>query len=180
MTFYVINVDTFFKIGITQDLKERLKAYRTHQPTGVVEVVFQHAHILGPEIEKHWHRYFDKKRVSGEWFALSREDVDKIKRDTPSLWPETRGVSVAVKRARPIDSLVSGDRRSWYRLTEGAVPPRENKTVLLRLGRKYGPARSYVVTGYRVGEDYFTSDGAKLELVLDWANLPSTVPIIPG
>lgn len=176
MTFYVINVDAFFKLGITTNLKERLTAYKTHSPRWSGEVVFKYDHLMSAEIEKHWTDQFAKKCVNGEWFALSKDDVDKIKDETAKLWPESRNVVVTTKRPREIETLVASDRRSWNRIGK-TPPPNEMKPILIRLGNQHGPSKTYVVTGYRSGDSYFTSDSTKLDHPVDWANIPSVVPL---
>lgn len=63
-----------YKIGKTQDLQKRLAMYNTHLPI-VFRVVRQYAAMNMDELEENLHIVFQHKRVKGEWFELSQDDL---------------------------------------------------------------------------------------------------------
>lgn len=71
---YIIKTGKLYKIGKTQDLHERLAAYRTHLPADF-KVVRQFLAENIDEIEQSLHVLFQHKRVKGEWFELKQEDL---------------------------------------------------------------------------------------------------------
>ena len=71
---YIIKTGKLFKIGKTQDLHERLAAYRTHLPADL-RVVRQYLAENMEEVEQSLHVLFQHKRVKGEWFELRQEDL---------------------------------------------------------------------------------------------------------
>ena len=81
-TLYLISDGTYLKIGVTQKGKiaKRLQSLQTGNPHALVCVFFvdiQDALAL----ELSLHRKFQKKRLKGEWFNVTREEVKKeIKR----------------------------------------------------------------------------------------------------
>lgn len=62
------------KIGLTQDLQKRLAAYHTHLPVGF-RVVRQYPAENITELEESLHIVFQHKRVKGEWFELSPDEL---------------------------------------------------------------------------------------------------------
>lgn len=72
---YIFRNGHIFKIGKTTNLKARLKALRS----GLVEDS-ELVHVI--ESTDHWwaerqlHKRFEKKRVKGEWYALSGPDLE--------------------------------------------------------------------------------------------------------
>ncbi|RAJ82274.1 Meiotically Up-regulated Gene 113 (MUG113) protein [Chitinophaga dinghuensis] len=63
-----------FKIGKTQDLHKRLAAYHTHLPM-MFRVIRQYAAMNMTELEESLHIVFQHKRIKGEWFHLSKDDL---------------------------------------------------------------------------------------------------------
>ena len=63
-----------YKIGKTQDLAKRLASYHTHLPV-VFRVVRQYAAANIDELEQGLHIVFQHKRVKGEWFELTDDDL---------------------------------------------------------------------------------------------------------
>lgn len=66
-----------FKIGCTTDIKHRIASMRT-----VVPVTFEVLHLIESsdmkQEESRLHKMFHEKRLVGEWFALSSEDIHYI------------------------------------------------------------------------------------------------------
>lgn len=63
-----------YKIGKTQDLHKRLAAYHTHLPV-MFRVIRQYAALNMTDLEESLHIVFQHKRVKGEWFELSKDDL---------------------------------------------------------------------------------------------------------
>lgn len=63
-----------YKIGKTHDLHKRLAAYHTHLPI-MFRVIRQYAALNMTELEESLHIVFQHKRVKGEWFQLSKDDL---------------------------------------------------------------------------------------------------------
>ncbi len=63
-----------FKIGITTDLDKRLSSLSTGAPFKL-ETIYTWPHQEYRRLEKHLHEQFRKKRVKGEWFELSNDDL---------------------------------------------------------------------------------------------------------
>jgi len=69
--------EKYYKIGIAQRMKKRLSSIRTGNPFPVHVVtrcLVKEAHRL----EKEFHHRLKKRKVSGEWFNLSPEEVIEI------------------------------------------------------------------------------------------------------
>ena len=62
------------KIGQTQDLQKRLAAYHTHLPV-VFRIVRQYPAENITELEESLHIVFQHKRVKGEWFELTPDEL---------------------------------------------------------------------------------------------------------
>lgn len=75
---YIIKSRNLYKIGKTNSLEQRLEAIRSTNPHDV-ELVHSAKFDKAIPIEKALHKFFKTKRVSREWFALSNEDVSKIR-----------------------------------------------------------------------------------------------------
>lgn len=72
---YVVRCQRFHKIGWSADPARRLPHYQVHNPYPVALV----GTVPGTrEDEAAWHREHAAKRVRGEWFRLTRDDVARI------------------------------------------------------------------------------------------------------
>lgn len=74
---YLLECEGFYKIGITDDVRKRLSQIQTSTPFNVKlihSIPLANAWLL----EKHLHERFAKKRVRGEWFKLSSDDVNTV------------------------------------------------------------------------------------------------------
>ncbi len=63
-----------YKIGKTHNLQKRLVAYHTHLPA-LFRVIRQYPAQNIAELEESLHIVFQHKRVKGEWFELSADDL---------------------------------------------------------------------------------------------------------
>ena len=73
------NGDKIYKIGFTkQSVQSRIKQLQTgsHFEIGIEYIFEADNHIVS--IESRLHRDFSHSRVSGEWFELAPEEVEKI------------------------------------------------------------------------------------------------------
>ena len=75
---YVITYENEkYKIGVASDIKKRLAGFRTYywkEPIVVFSVEINHPYGL----EKELHEHFAEKRISGEWFLLTGDDIQII------------------------------------------------------------------------------------------------------
>lgn len=74
---YIIKCQDFFKIGVANDVENRLSQLSTGNPFPlVVEVTyaFDNAEV----VERALHQRFKEQRTRGEWFELSYEDQKTI------------------------------------------------------------------------------------------------------
>lgn len=76
---YLLKHDKVYKIGRSTDAARRYKEIRVQMPHKMEEV-----HVIETDdpsgIEAYWHNRFREKRLEGEWFALSADDVKGFKR----------------------------------------------------------------------------------------------------
>lgn len=63
-----------YKIGKTQDIQKRLAAYQTYLPV-LFRIIRQYPADNMTELEESLHVIFQHKRVKGEWFELSVDDI---------------------------------------------------------------------------------------------------------
>lgn len=63
-----------YKIGKTQNLQKRVTVYHTHLPI-LFRVVRQYPAQNMTELEESLHIVFQHKRIKGEWFTLSSDDI---------------------------------------------------------------------------------------------------------
>lgn len=67
-----------YKIGLSKNVKERLRSVRTGKDDSTIEVVFMLKTKDMYKSEQWLHRQFSIQRVEGEWFRLSKADVAAI------------------------------------------------------------------------------------------------------
>ncbi len=86
MGLYLLQSDTYYKIGYTTNLENRLSTLQSGNPHTNIKVVLW---IQTPEAKK-WefilHEMFADKRVFREWFNLADDDVRKIMKFIEKLW----------------------------------------------------------------------------------------------
>jgi hypothetical protein len=74
-----IEGDVCYKIGYTKrDPKKRLKELKTGNASDL-SVIETFQSKWGTQIEARLHNIFDDKKISGEWFKLSDEDIKNFK-----------------------------------------------------------------------------------------------------
>ena len=82
--YFIINPFTkFTKIGLTKNIQNRIADI--DNASGQRNVVFlaiypSQNELSSIELEKFFHKYFNSRRVIGEWFDLYLEDLKNIKR----------------------------------------------------------------------------------------------------
>lgn len=73
---YFVSDGTYVKIGFTGNIEQRLITLQTGSPnTLTIKKIIPNATI---ETEKQYHEKFKYKRVRGEWFNLSDEEIKDI------------------------------------------------------------------------------------------------------
>ena len=80
---YLISVyfeDTkLYKIGYTRrKVEKRIKELKTANPYDFDIVKIFEADKYGSSIERNLHQHFRSKKIDGEWFSLSEEDVNEF------------------------------------------------------------------------------------------------------
>jgi len=74
---YIIQINEFYKIGMAVNLKKRINQFYSYSPYEIIVVMLQvfpnRSDAAGFEADLH--RKFADKRVRGEWFKLSEEDI---------------------------------------------------------------------------------------------------------
>jgi hypothetical protein len=76
---YLLKHDNAYKIGKSTDASRRYKEIRTQMPHETEEIhAIETDDISG--IESYWHHRFRDKRLKGEWFRLSADDVRAFKK----------------------------------------------------------------------------------------------------
>ena len=70
--------ENVFKIGMSKKFDERKKQISTKLPFEVETFKLFKTDDM-EELEKHFHKKFDEKRMNGEWFNLNETDINYIK-----------------------------------------------------------------------------------------------------
>ena len=93
---YIMKCLDFYKIGVSTDVDERKKAIQACNPS-YVEVIYQSGWDFPPShramgFERDYHLLLKDFRLHGEWFDLSKENVENvielIKDDFDNVTPE--------------------------------------------------------------------------------------------
>ena len=71
---YLISDGTFIKIGITSNIRKRIKNLQTGNPNKL-KVIFTYYVDNAEQLEMELHKKFKRKRKAGEWFDLTDDDV---------------------------------------------------------------------------------------------------------
>lgn len=75
---YIIHCDGYYKIGRASKIDKRVYAFNTQYPHPLEVILTKHVEDM-IATERMFHRLYEDKRVRGEWFKLSLEDVTAIK-----------------------------------------------------------------------------------------------------
>jgi Meiotically up-regulated gene 113 len=76
---YAIKADAYVKIGVAADVKNRILALRTGLPFEIT-IINTWKRSDATHAERALHRRFKSSRCSGEWFRLSDEDIQVLRR----------------------------------------------------------------------------------------------------
>ncbi len=77
---YLVKSGKLYKIGCTENHWRRKSELHKQTAEGIVEIHTIAAIDDAPGIEKYWHERFKDKRLHGEWFDLSAEDISAFKK----------------------------------------------------------------------------------------------------
>ena len=75
---YVLQADSYYKIGLSTNVEKRVKQLSTLPP---FDVTLIHKIETGDmhQLESELHERFAEKRANGEWFVLSNEDLEWLR-----------------------------------------------------------------------------------------------------
>lgn len=73
---YVIKCCDYYKIGTTKNLTERIRTIQSGNPFPLELVYYG---VGEGETENYWHYTFEDKHHKGEWYMLTKEDIEFIK-----------------------------------------------------------------------------------------------------
>lgn len=68
----------YIKIGCSQDIKKRIENIQSNNPTIKVLKLIETNDITG--LESKLHKAFANKRIKGEWFLLTEDDIKQIEK----------------------------------------------------------------------------------------------------
>lgn len=78
---YLVRSGRLYKIGQTANRWQRMNQLDKQTSEGIDEVIHTIAAFDdAPGIERYWHQRFEERRVKGEWFDLSAEDIRAFKK----------------------------------------------------------------------------------------------------
>lgn len=70
-----LNDNKLYKIGFTRrNIEERIKELKTGNASNFT-IINQYESKWGTKIEAYLHRLYDQKKINGEWFNLTNDDV---------------------------------------------------------------------------------------------------------
>lgn len=76
---YLMKSGKYYKIGRSNDAERRAYDLRLQMPEKL-ELIHKIKTDDSIGIEEYWHKRFKDKRKNGEWFELTRQDVEIFKR----------------------------------------------------------------------------------------------------
>lgn len=68
----------YTKIGVSNNPKHRERTLQSEEPE--VELIFKRKVINAYRLEKELHEYYSDKRIRGEWFDLTHEQIEECKK----------------------------------------------------------------------------------------------------
>jgi hypothetical protein len=96
---YIFEQEGYYKIGISNDPARRLSALQSSTPFEVkIFFVLEFGGDAEP-IEKALHEYFSRKHIRGEWYKLSKQDLDFVR-----SYVSDNKMNILVKQPRLIDN----------------------------------------------------------------------------
>lgn len=77
---YIIQIERYYKIGISKNPNTRLIAIQTDSPFEAKIVSMWQAGITPKRVERHVHLYYEHARVRGEWFHAEAIELDVVEK----------------------------------------------------------------------------------------------------
>ena len=77
---YLVTVREAYKIGSLGNHWRRKSELHKQTSEGIVEYIQLQQSTMHPESKRYWHERFKEKRLHGEWFDLSAEDISAFKK----------------------------------------------------------------------------------------------------
>ncbi len=78
MNIYIIKCGEYHKIGVTSNIKKRMRNMQTNAPLPL-ELVYIKECDNAEELETYVHNKYFYKQTVGEWFKIKDGDIDEIK-----------------------------------------------------------------------------------------------------
>lgn len=95
---YFVRMGTFVKIGHTLDVAARMKTIQTSCPAKIDLLRLERGTV---DLERSFHRQFEKYRTKGEWFAIQGALAKFLKECTAPV-----DIPEPIKRANFFDALL--------------------------------------------------------------------------
>lgn len=77
---YVLNCDGNYKIGISENVKKRIKQIQIGNSAYINEIMsYKFEASIASFIENYFHKHFTDKNVNSEWFELQEKEIDYIR-----------------------------------------------------------------------------------------------------
>lgn len=160
---YLIKCDKYHKIGVATDMGLRLASLQTGNPY-TLEVVCYYEFDKPQTVETALHQKFSNKRVSGEWFELSSEDIYAFHKIAEMLNGKIIKQKVVVTEEDEVGAEILGEEndkspirerieellKNGWRLELNGADNYKGKYVIARRGS--GKNREYVRIGNFVPE----------------------------
>lgn len=76
--YLIKNEENLYKIGVTKrNVNERIKELNISYPYEL-KIIHEYQTNIGYKLESYLHKIFHHKNIKGEWFELSKNDVEKF------------------------------------------------------------------------------------------------------
>jgi len=111
---YVVRSGDYHKIGVASDISKRIKALQIGNPIKIkLTLIIKNSEMDAYLLEKCLHEVFEAKRVSGEWFVLTNDDIAFLGREYHSVHHELLSDDRPVSNVRPHELICHAQERIY-------------------------------------------------------------------